>query len=60
MTQVWEEIVRVPLVIYVPGLEPKRVKQRRSLIDLVPTILDLMGVKSGEPKHETAVRFRAI
>ncbi len=51
--EVWEEIVRVPLVIYVPGLEPKRIKQRRSLIDLVPTILDLMGVKPGEPKHDT-------
>ena len=26
---------------------------RRSLVDLVPTILDLMGVKPGEPKHDT-------
>ncbi|MFW5741218.1 MAG: sulfatase-like hydrolase/transferase, partial [Myxococcota bacterium] len=51
--EVWEEIVRVPMLVYVPGLEPKRVKERRSLIDLVPTILDLMKVERGEPKHET-------
>jgi arylsulfatase A-like enzyme len=50
--EVWEEIVRVPLVVYVPGLEPKRVKQRRSLIDLAPTIMDLMGVAKGAPKGD--------
>ncbi|HNS97628.1 MAG TPA: sulfatase-like hydrolase/transferase [Polyangiaceae bacterium] len=51
--EVWEEIVRVPLIIYVPGVSAKRVTQRRSLVDLVPTILDLMGVKRGEAKHDT-------
>lgn len=51
--EVWDEIVRVPLVVYVPGLKPKRIKEKRSLIDLVPTILDLMKVERGEPKHET-------
>ena len=40
----WEPLVRVPLVVYVPGAKPHRVKQKRSLIDLVPTVLDLMGV----------------
>ncbi|MCU0692003.1 MAG: sulfatase, partial [Polyangiaceae bacterium] len=50
--EVWEEIVRVPLVVYVPGLDPRRVKQRRSLIDLVPTIMNLMGVAKGTPKGD--------
>ena len=40
----WEPLVHVPLVIYVPGAKPHRVKVKRSHIDLVPTILDLMGV----------------
>jgi arylsulfatase A-like enzyme len=40
----WEPVVRVPLVVYVPGAKPHRVKQKRSLIDLVPTVLDLMGL----------------
>ena len=33
--ELWETLVRVPLVIDVPGTEPKRVAARRSAIDLV-------------------------
>jgi choline-sulfatase len=40
----WEPLVRVPLVVYVPGAKPHRVTQKRSLVDLVPTVLDLLGV----------------
>ena len=40
----WEPLVRVPFLVYVPGVKPHRVKQKRSLIDLVPTALDLMGI----------------
>jgi choline-sulfatase len=40
----WEPLVRVPLVVYVPGVKPHRVAQKRSLVDLVPTILDILGV----------------
>jgi len=40
----WEPLVRVPLVVYVPGVKPHRVKQKRSLVDLVPTVLDLLSV----------------
>ncbi len=42
--ELWEELVRVPLVIYVPGVAPGRVAARRSAIDLVPTLLELLGV----------------
>ena len=40
----WEPLVRVPLIVYVPGVKPHRVKAKRSNIDLVPTALDLLGV----------------
>lgn len=40
--EVWEELVRVPLIVHVPGAEPRRVSQRRSIIDVVPTILELL------------------
>jgi arylsulfatase A-like enzyme len=40
--EVWEVLVRVPLVVYVPGAKPSRVAARRSLIDLAPTVLELM------------------
>jgi choline-sulfatase len=42
--EVWEELVRVPLVIHVPGVAPQRITIRRSAIDVVPTIFDLFGV----------------
>ncbi|HEX3345923.1 MAG TPA: sulfatase-like hydrolase/transferase, partial [Polyangiaceae bacterium] len=40
----WEPLVRVPLIVYVPGVKPHRVMKKRSNIDLVPTVLDLMGL----------------
>ncbi len=42
--EVWEPLVRVPLLLHVPGVAPRRVAARRSLIDVVPTILELMQV----------------
>jgi arylsulfatase A-like enzyme len=42
--EIWEPLVRVPLVIYVPGAPPRRVLPRRGLVDLVPTILALFEV----------------
>lgn len=41
----YDESIRVPLVIYVPGVTPTKpvVDMEVSLIDLAPTILDLVG-----------------
>jgi len=48
--EIWEELVRVPFIIHVPGAEPGRVKLPRSIIDVVPTILELqkLPAPSGE------------
>ncbi len=43
--EIWEPLIRVPLVIRVPGLLPHEVPVKRSVIDLVPTLLDLMHIK---------------
>jgi arylsulfatase A-like enzyme len=43
-THVYDEFVRIPLVVRVPGLSPRRVDQVVELIDVTPTILDLAGV----------------
>jgi arylsulfatase A-like enzyme len=43
-SELWESLVRVPLVVYVPGVQPRRVAARRSHIDLAPTMLALMGI----------------
>jgi arylsulfatase A-like enzyme len=42
--EIWNELVHVPLFVYVPGVAPQRVKEKRSHIDISPTILELMGV----------------
>jgi len=42
--ELWEELVRVPLIVRVPGVVARHVQARRSAIDLAPTILDLCGV----------------
>ncbi|HEY6080070.1 MAG TPA: sulfatase, partial [Polyangiaceae bacterium] len=42
--ELWEELVRVPLIIKLPGFAARRVSARRSAIDLVPTLLDLFKV----------------
>jgi arylsulfatase A-like enzyme len=44
--EIWEPLMRVPVVFYVPGMSPHHVPVKRSAIDLVPTILDLMRVPS--------------
>lgn len=42
--ELWEPLTRVPLIIHGPGVVPRRISERRSHIDLAPTILELMGV----------------
>ncbi len=39
----WEVLTHVPLMIKGRGMKPQRIEQRRSHIDLAPTILDLLG-----------------
>lgn len=42
--RLWEEVVRVPLVIAAPGLEPRRVRTRVSHVSLMRTLCELLGV----------------
>ena len=42
--EVWEALVRVPLIVYVPGVAARHLAVRRSAIDLAPTLLELFGV----------------
>jgi len=47
--EIWESLVRVPLVVYIPGEKPRRVPVKRSHIDVAPTLLEIMG---GPPAAE--------
>jgi arylsulfatase A-like enzyme len=53
--ELWEEIIRVPLVVVGPGVAVKRIARQTSLIDLFPTILDLFGAKIPEGTHGSSL-----
>lgn len=42
--ELWEELVRVPMIVYVPGVTARHVATPRSQIDLAPTLLGLLGL----------------
>ncbi|MGC4066114.1 MAG: sulfatase-like hydrolase/transferase [Polyangiaceae bacterium] len=43
--ELWEPLVKVPLIVTVPGVSPRRVIARRSLVDLAPTLVDLLRAR---------------
>jgi len=47
--ELWETLMRVPLLIRVPGIASHHVPVKRSVIDLVPTLLDLLRVAQPGP-----------
>jgi arylsulfatase A-like enzyme len=47
--ELWESLIKVPLIICVPGAEPLKTDVRRSHIDLAPTIAELMGIEPTPP-----------
>jgi arylsulfatase A-like enzyme len=51
-SELWEELVHVPLIVHVPGVAAGHVETRRSAIDLVPTILALMHVPAPTGKDD--------
>lgn len=46
-----DEIARIPLLVYVPGLEPTQTDAFVQPPDLMPTLLDLLGVASPQGMH---------
>jgi arylsulfatase A-like enzyme len=58
--ELWEELVKVPLLVYVPGAEPRRISVRRSAIDIAPTVLELFGVEPPAADAEDALRGESL
>lgn len=46
--ELWEELIRVPLLIRLPHGIARRIPEPRSHIDLAPTVLELMGYQAPE------------
>ena len=53
--EVWEPLVKVPLMVCIPGQKPRKLMVRRSHIDLAPTIADLMNVPANPPFRGTSL-----
>jgi choline-sulfatase len=47
--EIWEPLMRIPLILSIPGEPPRRVTAKRSAVDLVPTLLDVMRVPQPGP-----------
>jgi arylsulfatase A-like enzyme len=43
-SSLFNELVRVPLLVRVPGQEPRRIAQVVRTVDVMPTLLDLVGM----------------
>jgi arylsulfatase A-like enzyme len=50
----YDPTVRIPLLIRHPGAPPHRVAAQVSLVDVMPTLLDLLGIEAG------ALRFDGV
>lgn len=44
----FDELLRVPFIVKAPGFEGRRVAEATSLLDLTPTVLDLVGLKPAQ------------
>jgi len=57
----YDEAVRVPLIIHAPSVPPRSVTAGVSHLDLFPTFLDLLGLRSSPPRDGTSLvpLFRA-
>lgn len=57
-TSIYEVLVRVPLMLRVPGVLPRHVDQPVTHLDIAPTLLDLMGVATpGDYMGQSLVPF---
>ncbi|MBL8602969.1 MAG: sulfatase-like hydrolase/transferase [Myxococcales bacterium] len=56
--ELWEELVRVPWIMRVPGLAPRRITTPRSQVDLAPTLVELLGLQG--PAQDAPDAFSGV
>lgn len=52
----FQEAIQVPLLLHVPGLKPETVNHPVSQVDIVPTLLDLMGKEVPASLHGKSLK----
>ena len=55
----YDEVVRVPLILTAPGLEPATVAEQVRSVDLMPTLLELAGLPARDSDGESLLRVDA-
>jgi len=50
----------VPLIVRIPGVPSAYVRARRIAVDIVPTVLDLFGLPTPEPRGRDFVSGRSL
>lgn len=51
----YPEVCHIPFLLYLPGATPRRISALAQPLDLMPTILDLLGVAKPEGLHGTSL-----
>ena len=47
----FEELAHIPLIVYLPGMRPRKVRQLVQPVDVTATLLDVAGVKADRSLH---------
>jgi len=50
----YDELLRVPLIIHAPGIESRTIDQQVSLLDLGPTLYDLLDIETSDAVQGTS------
>jgi arylsulfatase A-like enzyme len=45
----YEELIRIPLILHIPGVTPRVVRTPVSILDLMPTLIDLLDLEKTAP-----------
>ncbi len=55
-----EEQIRTPMVLWIPGAKPKVISSETSHMDIVPTILPLLGVKNPAEDYSLGIDLAQV
>ena len=55
-----EPVVRIPLLIHVPGLEPTVIQRPRTTLSVLPTLLDVLGLPQPAPEADDSLSARSL
>lgn len=50
----YDSVVHIPLILWIPGVSPQRVVEPVQLVDLAPTLLELLGLPRQPEFHGTS------